>query len=305
MLGQVWSEGTWATRTSQWKKFVIFCEADGRPSFPADEGAVLAFIGYLRQEGRISAQSLPHYVSAVARYHTLAGLPSPTSSPLVKALMAAYSRATVPDVPEPVRIGVSAAVVRKILRYGLAASDPTVVRDAALCVTGFLTGSRGSSVGAMELSDYGVSEAGVLSLRLVHRKGRNARDPLVLAYPPPPNGVPGEEPQDLLARWVTMRPMLDCMWKLQEHDCVNAEAVTQALVRVLRAVNVEPPNGCVYSSHSLRIGCYNELRALGLPEARIMHHLGWASQSMGSVYYDPRIQVTDDSEFFFGHLRGT
>ena len=74
---------------------------------------------------------------------------------------------------------------------------------------------------------------------------------------------------------------------------------------LLAALRVEPPQGCIYSSHSLRIGTYNELRALGLPSRRILHHLGWATASMQATYYDPRIRVTADSEWWFGHLRGT
>lgn len=305
MLGKVWAESTWATRTSQWNKFDLFCEEDDRVPFPADEGAVLAYIGYLRQEGRVSASSLPQYISAISRYHVLAGLESPTRTPLIAALMTAYQRDTLPVVPAAVRIGVSATVMRRILRYGLQSAVPRLVRDAAMCVGTFLTGSRASSVGAMQLSDYGVDDAGTLTMRLVHRKARNTRDPLVLTYPLREDGLTEESPQALLAKWVALRPTSDLLWALDEENAVRSATVTQALRNLLSALDVPTPQGCIYSSHSIRIGTYNEMRALGLPAARILHHLGWASASMQATYYDPRISVTADSEFWFGHLRGT
>jgi hypothetical protein len=73
-----WSENSWATRSSQWRKWVGFCEQDDRSIFPASEGDVLAYIGFLKLEGSVSAASLPQYLSAVSRYHELAGVASPT-----------------------------------------------------------------------------------------------------------------------------------------------------------------------------------------------------------------------------------
>jgi hypothetical protein len=54
-----WSRNTRATRSSQWRKWVGFCEQDERSIFPAYEGDVLAYIGFLRLEGRVSEVSIP------------------------------------------------------------------------------------------------------------------------------------------------------------------------------------------------------------------------------------------------------
>lgn len=304
MLGEVWAQSTWATRSSQWNKFARFCEEEDRSPCPADEGAVLAYIGYLRLEGRVSAASARQYVSAISRFHVLAGLPSPTASPLVTALLKAYDRATVPDVPSAVRVALPASVMRQVVRLGLQATAVSLVRDAAICTAAYLSGARASSISAMRLSDYG-NDGAELTMRLVHRKGRNARDPLVLVFPRHP-AVPEEEsPQALIARWVGMRPARDGLWVLSEEKDGMTGTVQSALRTVLAALRIEPPHGCAYSSHSLRIGTYNELRVLGFPSQRILHHLGWTTESMQATYYDPRISATADSEWWFGHLRGT
>jgi hypothetical protein len=83
-------ERTWITRASQWRTWEAFCEDDGRSSFPASEVDVLAYFGYLKMEQSITASSLPQYLSAISRYHELAGLPSPTRTPMAKALNGAY-----------------------------------------------------------------------------------------------------------------------------------------------------------------------------------------------------------------------
>jgi hypothetical protein len=72
-------------RNSQGRKWAGFCEQDDRSAFPASEGGVLAYIGFLRLEGRVSAASLPQNLLAVSQYHELAGVASPTKTELVRS----------------------------------------------------------------------------------------------------------------------------------------------------------------------------------------------------------------------------
>lgn len=64
-----WAERTWTNRLAQVRKWLSFCEEDGRQALPAEEGDVLAYIGYLALEGWVGPRSVPQYVSAVSRYH--------------------------------------------------------------------------------------------------------------------------------------------------------------------------------------------------------------------------------------------
>jgi hypothetical protein len=57
-----WSGNTRVTRSRQWRKWVGFCEQDERSVFPASEGDVLAYIAFLKLEGKMSAASLPQYL---------------------------------------------------------------------------------------------------------------------------------------------------------------------------------------------------------------------------------------------------
>jgi hypothetical protein len=57
-----WSDNTWATRSSQWRKRVGFC--DDRRIFPASEGDVLAYIGFMKLKGMPLP---PHYRNTCQR----------------------------------------------------------------------------------------------------------------------------------------------------------------------------------------------------------------------------------------------
>jgi integrase len=299
-----WGERTWITRASQWRKWETFCEEDGRSSFPATEGDVLAYVGYLKMEQSIAASSLPQYLSAISRYHELAGLPSPTRTPMVKALVGAYERSLdIPDDARLVRVGLPAADVRRVLHLGLSTAAPAVVRDCALVIMLFLTGCRGSTAVRLGPSDVGLAD-GTVTVRLVHRKGKRTRNPLVLTYPQNTDGeAEGKSPYLLFHRWDAMRLTSDEYFALVEEEHLSTVTVAQALASALIAAGVTVPAGCTYSAHSIRIGTFNELLNLQFPTPWIMHHMGWESEGMLRVYYDSRMRVTADSNYFFGHLR--
>ena len=298
-----WSENSWATRSSQWRKWVGFCEQDDRSIFPASEGDVLAYIGFLKLEGSVSAASLPQYLSAVSRYHELAGVASPTKTVLVRSLVKAYDRAfDLNALSRPTRVGLGAAVMRRVLALGLSTPVPTLVRDAALVMCMFLFGCRASTVTGLRNSDVEVTDWQVTAV-LIHRKGKRTQDPLVLTYDRNPAVDLPLSPLALLRRWSYMRPTTDVFFALAEEDGLSASAATYAVTALMSALNFSAPAGCTYSSHSARIGAYNEWLALSFPTPWIMHRMGWESDGMLRVYYDPRITVTDDSGWFFDHMR--
>ena len=99
----------------------------------ATEGDILAYIGYLSMEGRISDTSLPQYISAVRRFHILHGVPSPTNSPLVKYMMNAYARRYQAHAETRLqRIGFSATDMRSLLQFGMKKADS---RDVVVCAS--------------------------------------------------------------------------------------------------------------------------------------------------------------------------
>jgi hypothetical protein len=76
-----------------------------------------------------------------------------------------------------VRVGLPAAVVRRILHMGLSNTALEVVRDCSLVVMLLLTRCRGSTAVRLGPSDIGLAD-GIGTVRLVHRKGKRTRNPL-------------------------------------------------------------------------------------------------------------------------------
>jgi integrase len=177
----------------------------------------------------MSAVSLPQYLSAVSRYHELAGVESSTKTTLVRSLVQAYSRAfDASAVTHPMRVGLPAAVMRHILVLGLEMPVPTLVRDAALILVMFLFGCRASTAVSMRRSDLEVTDARATAV-LVYRKGKRPQDPLVLEYDRNPAVPFGNSPLALLRRWASMRPTSDAFVALAEEEDFSATAATYAV----------------------------------------------------------------------------
>jgi site-specific recombinase XerD len=172
-----WSENTWATRSSQWRKWVGFCEQDERSIFPTSEGDILAYIGLLRLDGKVSAASLPQYLSAVSRYHDFAGMASPTKTVLVRSKTRAYDRAfDLNAFSRPTRVGLWAVWMRRVLSLGLETHVPTLIRIAAMVMFMFLFGCQESTAVSLRDSDLTVTDERVTAV-LVQRKGKRTQGP--------------------------------------------------------------------------------------------------------------------------------
>lgn len=303
LAGYGWADKTWSTRSSQVQKWLRFCDEDDRDPLPAEEGDVLAYIGFLSLEGRVGGTSLPQYVSAVSRYHVLHNLPSPTTTPLVRALMTAYARQDDATRKEKAdRVGISAALARRILAFGLASTVVEEVGACAAVLAAFVFQVRSVTLAAVETGDWTWTDSGVTVLfRRRKKRGGERRRPLLLSYPSSDAWEPGSGPLDLFRRWTSLRPRNTLLFPLAD----GASSLSLALTRVLGLLQVVAPVGCFYESHSPRIGGFNELLCLQFSREWIMQRLDWKSENMFSVYFDSRISVSADSDWFFGHMRRT
>jgi hypothetical protein len=134
---------------------------------------------------------------------------------MVRALVTAYGRsADEVAVPRQMRIGLSASVLRKILRLGLETPVSYLVRDYTLLIFMLLVvvGRPRRLPCGPRIWPYRTELD--IAATLVHRKGRSRRDKYVLLYPANPDGVLSESPAALLNRWGTRRPFSDIFFAL-------------------------------------------------------------------------------------------
>lgn len=274
-------------------KWLRFCDEDMRNPLPADEGDVLAYIGFLSIEGRVSEESLPQYLSAVSRYHELHFLPSPTKTPMVRSLVRAYARrldtiGTIRDI----RVGCPASLMARIVAAGLSAVDQVDLDACAAAVFAFIFQLRAVSISRLRRRDV-VVEDDLIVASIFRRKGKSIRRPLLLRYSRSDMWTE-DNPFYLIRKWVLSH---------SDPEAVMTPRLADALDRSLALVNHEAPLGCRYTSHSPRIGGYNELLGLGFAKEWMMKRLDWESEAMLRVYLDSAIVPTDHSRWFFAHLR--
>ena len=100
-----------------------------------------------------------------------------------------------------------------------------------------------------------------------------------------------------------MCPDSACFFGIASKDKVRDVSLNDHVRRVLKGAGCMAPDGCYYSSHSLRMGSFNELSLLDLPMDFIMRRLDWESEEMLRVHLDIRLTKSPQSHWFFGHLR--
>lgn len=202
-----WTESTRKNLVSQLRKWLMFCEDEGRSALPASEGDVLAFIGYLSLEGRVGPRSARQYVTSVSRYHEDAGYMSPTKTRLVTALLKAYEKKV--DNTAGVsnhRAGLEAGLLRRVVSLGFQTSKLPTLCACSMLVFELIFQARSVTVDHVAPENVEFSQDKSLSVRLVYRKAKRTARPLLLRYPYSPSWTPGYGPNDLLRRWNELRP---------------------------------------------------------------------------------------------------
>ena len=173
-----WRETTWSNRLSQVRKWFAFCEEERRNLLPAEEGDVLAYIGFLPLKGRVSASSAPQYVSAVSGYQINHGFASPTLTPDVRDLQKAYANKARRSGPDHlIRTGCGTPLMMQVLQKGLTATEVEDFGSCAMTIFAFIFQCRAVTVAHMAPCDVRLA-SGCVTERLRHEKGKSYRRPL-------------------------------------------------------------------------------------------------------------------------------
>lgn len=233
-----------------------------RTPLPATEHYVLAFVGYLSIEGKISADSLPQYLSAISQYHELHHLQSRTKIPMVRSLVRSYSRRMDLTGSEPIltRIGCSAGTIREVVKLGCTTNNVTQY-CCAMVVVAFVFQVRAVSMHNIRCKDM-IFEEGTLEVSFYRRKGKSVRRPLILRYKNNPDWPVGN-PFWCIRRWHAFQPA----------DGRFLLSLTDSLQHFLAMIRITQPEHCHCSGHSPRIGGYKELLVLRFAKEWIMRRL--------------------------------
>jgi integrase len=228
---------------------------------------------------------------AALRYlHLLAGLPSPTASPLVSATFAGIRRAHRRPLAK------KTALVIEPLRHALAAVPDTLpgLRDRALLLVGFAAALRPSELAALEMSGLTRHEDGIALFLPWRKNDQEARGTTVWL----PVGQTDLCPVTALEAWlaaaeITEGPLFRRLWRLPpprvkkgarrktiaDRYRIGTNPIdTDSIALVVKKwTALAGLDGAAFAGHSLRRGAISSGVAQGVHIARLKQFSGHAS----------------------------
>ena len=297
------------------EQFREFCAEEAVLPLDVTVVQVVRYLAWQCSLGTSNADTLRGHCKAINRFLRDHGREPCALGPVVTDFLRAVQRHQVPLHAQDSRMYMPADVMLDVhdfaeslverLQQCFAGDGVRLLRDCLASVLAFLAFHRAGTTITLTAKQVRV-QGGSLHLALHHEKGRlgpHARTVVIHEHPrlaamidayrgfraalyncstevPPPTlwALPGERP----ALWSSEQPTA---WL--SHACA--------------AVSAAPPQGWVWTSHSLRSGAATAANAQGVPESTIEHYGSWVpgSTTLRRVYIHPGVPPSRGSEFFF------
>ena len=306
---------TLASYDSKWARFQEYCDAHGRSCLPAEPSTCALYVAHIANKGTVRASSLQPYLSAINWVHKdiMLTADGPATGPLLTRLRQglAIEQAQEPAVAANVRVALPADVAWRALQKGLSMhtvktlEHARVLRACTAVALGFLTMGRADTTVHLRPGDI-FWDKNMLYITLQHEKGRSRRADFAartVTFPVNPTNLPLLH---LLHAWHKFRDS----WghgnvyfglKGERAPTSPSAALSAWLILVCQLLDVHPPPGCTWSSHSLRKGGASAANAIGVPTAQIRLIGGWQRQSAVVLdYIDAAVLQSPGAWFFFG-----
>jgi integrase len=303
------SPNSWRALRADLRVFFEWSKAYGRMPLPAHPGSVADFIKAQAVIGK-KAATLSRYASSIARLHSLADLPDPTKSELVKLELKAQRRALGVrqvqarglrfrgEVADPLTaVGPVGVCVEAML--DAASDDLRGYRDHALLSLAFDTGLRRSEIISVH---WGHIETGATGGRLFVPKSKGDQEGAgTYAYL-------SKRTMDSLQRWKASARQQGHVFRRIHHVrtkegksvfTVGTPLTSQSVTIIYRSLldearaeglldMISEPDFAVWrrslTAHSTRVGLTQDLFASGQDLGGIMQALRWKSAAQPARY---------------------
>jgi len=276
-----------------WRGFTDWCAAHALCPLPAAAPTLTMYIT-ARADAGIKPSSLQVAISAIARHHKLAGVPSPHDHPVFESVWEGIrrTRGTAPRQVAPVVVDELRAMVATL-------PDTTAGRrNRAILVVGFAGAFRRSELAELELRDITFQPRGAgLHVLVRHSKTDQTNIGVTVGIP---RGKTAETcPVRTLRRWLeTMRSDAGPLFRsVDRYGHVRSRAlyghnVASIVKRAAEAAGLDPQQ---YSGHSLRSGLATVAARSGKDDRRIMAQGRWSSRMMLDRYVRGATLLSDDN----------
>jgi len=192
------------------------------------------------------------------------------------------------------------------VQLGLHPSSSTkVVRSCAAIALAFVTFARASSLIGMRSCDIELSLPTTLKATFIRNKHRAVHDVHIVHYT-----AASPIAYDILRlvdKWRRVRPQLECLWGLpSEQQIVDDDAarVTAWVSSITSKLDLHPPQGLAYTSHSLRKGGASSAYFGGVPPHDIRRRGAWKAVETAFDAYitNARTRVPLDLDIWAGEF---
>ncbi|MFN3652635.1 MAG: site-specific integrase [Armatimonadota bacterium] len=273
------AENTVRAYRSDWRDWCAWCDARSCSPLPADPETVALYLTERIETAKVS--TLQRRLCAISQAHQLAGHPSPTKHPIVRAVWAGIRR-----VHGTAQAGKAPTLTEDLRRMvETLGSDLAGVRDRALLLVGFAGAFRRSELVSLDREDVTVTRSGlVLHLRRskTDQEGQGSKKGI-------PHGSAAPTcPVRSLQAWMRMAgiesgPLFRGVTRhgQLQPGRLSDRAVALVVKRAAAAAGLDPD---LYSGHSLRAGLATSAAAAGASERAIMAQTGHKSVQMVRRY---------------------
>lgn len=304
-------DSTWRSYSGKLQRFIDFCEhvvpQYGLPpvaALPARPAYIYAYIGYLYEEGAVHAGSLQPYLSAINSWHADMGFEKPAVGHIIQRLRHGFGdlEGDLNSASVASRRPIPASVMHQLLqlarnaRYDVNARS--VRRAATASVLAFAFMLRGDSLVQLRRRDVTISPQGMVLRLQVKTRSRSIATTV---------HRPGADEVYLAVReWLDDLdgPDQALLWALDPAslDGFPSSCLGQWFQEACTFLQISPPTGELWSSHSHRSGGATAALSIDVPLPAIARFGVWDSMASVQPYLDPSVGPSAEALLFFGHL---
>jgi hypothetical protein len=272
---------------------------------PARPEYIAAYIGYLREEGLVHANSLQPYLSCINQWHADMGLEKPAVGHLIQKLRRGFGELEGDD-PEGVasRRPIPAPVMLQVLHLARnSRRDRTqrgrlLRRAATASCLAFAFMLRGDSLVQLHRQDITVSADGLVIRIRTKTRGRTVATTV---------HRPGQdEVYDVISAWVAdfLAPDTASLWTIDDSDSASfpSSCLGKWFQEACDFLHLSPPVGELWSGHSHRSGGATGALSIDASLPAIARFGVWDNMASVQPYLDPSVGPTPAALLFFDHL---
>lgn len=299
------------------RRYLEYAAEVGLSPLEATQADILRYISWLALQGTVQAKSIGTYLTALNNYFKDHNVQPVALGPLISDALRALATRQLDMDKGDVRILFPAGVALQIyhhavelLRHGSLAAMQQL-RNACATFFSYFFFNRSGTTRAVRTTDVS-SDGQTLIFFERHAKGQDHKsvDELPKFFVSHPQfaalmqGYAALRVRFCQTLGVPVPPIYFALPGDQPH-LWSAATQTNWLVQAYQQVGASPPDGFVWSSHSLRYGAAAGARAEAWDFEQICQYGGWAigSTTLQTVYLRVSVRPCPGTHFFFSWLK--